>query len=101
MALESGSLCPSGDLAAAHSHLGCRTRVSPLQEKWQEQEYRRQLPQDGRWVYFCSNRTGDDQVWKMPATGGDAVQMTREGGRAAQESVEAIVPFEVEGPRFR
>jgi|SRR5271165_6524956 len=41
---------------------------------------------DGRWLYFASNRSGDWQVWKMPTNGGRAVQLTRHGGFAAQES---------------
>src|SRR2546428_303890 len=32
---------------------------------------------DGRWIYFASNRSGTNQVWKMPAEGGQAVQVTR------------------------
>jgi hypothetical protein len=32
---------------------------------------------DGRWIYFGSNRSGDWQVWKMHAAGGDAVQVTK------------------------
>lgn len=31
---------------------------------------------DGGWIYFASNRTGSWQVWKMPAKGGRAVQVT-------------------------
>src|SRR5262249_40979068 len=27
---------------------------------------------DGRWIYFDSARTGEQQVWKMPADGGEA-----------------------------
>lgn len=41
---------------------------------------------DGRFVYFGSDRSGDWQVWKMPAEGGQAVQVTRNGGREAFES---------------
>jgi Tol biopolymer transport system component len=68
---------------------------------------------DGRWVYFGSNRRGDRrqqaegdprvrddaaprpeargrtggfQVWKVPAGGGPAIQVTRNGGFAAFES---------------
>ena len=41
---------------------------------------------DGRWIYFTSNRTGEFQIWRMPAEGGDAVQWTRRGGRVALES---------------
>ncbi|MGH9834010.1 MAG: TolB family protein [Blastocatellia bacterium] len=35
---------------------------------------------DGQWIYFCSNRSGSLQIWKMPAVGGQAVQVTRQGG---------------------
>jgi Tol biopolymer transport system component len=41
---------------------------------------------DGRWIYFDSARTGEQQVWKLPATGGDAIQVTRDGGFAPLES---------------
>jgi Tol biopolymer transport system component len=41
---------------------------------------------DGRWIYFASNRTGDNQVWKAPAEGGESVQVTKKGGFAAFES---------------
>ncbi|HEU0185747.1 MAG TPA: winged helix-turn-helix domain-containing protein [Blastocatellia bacterium] len=39
---------------------------------------------DGQWIYFCSNRNGSQQIWKMPAKassrGGQAVQVTKQGG---------------------
>jgi Tol biopolymer transport system component len=41
---------------------------------------------DGRWIYFASDRAGGLQVWKAPADGGPAVQVTRRGGFAAFES---------------
>ncbi|HKQ78630.1 MAG TPA: protein kinase [Blastocatellia bacterium] len=41
---------------------------------------------DGAWIYFCSDRGGNRQIWKMPAAGGPAVQLTQKGGF---ESVEA------------
>ena len=41
---------------------------------------------DGQWTYFASNRTGRWQVWKMPAGGGAAVQVTSRGGALAFES---------------
>jgi eukaryotic-like serine/threonine-protein kinase len=40
---------------------------------------------DGKWIYFCS-QTGQFQVWKVPAEGGKAVQVTRKGGLVAFES---------------
>ena len=41
---------------------------------------------DGRWIYFDSARTGEQQIWKMPADGGEAIQLTRDGGYAPLES---------------
>lgn len=35
---------------------------------------------DGKWIYFTSDRTGALQVWKRPAEGGEAVQVTKQGG---------------------
>jgi Tol biopolymer transport system component/DNA-binding winged helix-turn-helix (wHTH) protein len=43
---------------------------------------------DGRWIYFASMRSGEWQIWKMPSAGGDAVQITKQGGRAAFESAD-------------
>lgn len=41
---------------------------------------------DGKWIYFTSRRTGRFEVWKAPAAGGTAVQVTRNGGHAALEA---------------
>src|SRR4029450_13781912 len=41
---------------------------------------------DGKWVYFGSDRSGEDQVWKVPASGGEAVRVTHKGGFMALES---------------
>ena len=37
---------------------------------------------DGRWIYFCSTRGGDDRraLWKMPSAGGEATRISPEGG---------------------
>ena len=40
---------------------------------------------DGRWIYFDSARTGEPQVWKIPASSGEAIQVTRDGGFAPLE----------------
>jgi len=40
---------------------------------------------DGKWIYFSSTRTGRWEVWRMPAEGGQAMQMTQKGG---------VIPFE-------
>jgi Tol biopolymer transport system component len=31
---------------------------------------------DGRWIYFNSSRTGRMQIWRVPATGGEAERIT-------------------------
>jgi len=41
---------------------------------------------DGKWIYFSSDRSGEEQIWKMPARGGEAIQVTRKGGHVALES---------------
>ena len=41
---------------------------------------------DGKWIYFSSNKSGDWQVWKVRATGGDLVQVTKQGGYIAFEA---------------
>jgi dipeptidyl aminopeptidase/acylaminoacyl peptidase len=41
---------------------------------------------DGRWIYFASRRSGDWQVWKRPVEGGEAQQVTSNGGYAALEA---------------
>jgi len=41
---------------------------------------------DGRWIYFSSNRSGGFQIWKMPAEGGRAARVTRNGGFEAVEA---------------
>lgn len=40
---------------------------------------------DGKWIYFSSIRTGRWEIWRMPAEGGQAMQMTHDGG---------VIPFE-------
>jgi Tol biopolymer transport system component len=35
---------------------------------------------DGRFVYFHSDRSGKQELWKAPAEGGAAIQLTRGGG---------------------
>lgn len=42
---------------------------------------------DGRWIYFSSERSGDLQIWKVPAAGGEPSQVTKTGG--AREAFES------------
>ena len=43
---------------------------------------------DGNSIYFCSTRSGSHRLWKMPAGGGEAVMITKqgEGGHLSVES---------------
>ncbi len=48
---------------------------------------------DGKWIYFGSDRTGREEVWKVPAAGGAAIQVTRQGGFAAEESADGTTLY--------
>jgi Tol biopolymer transport system component len=41
---------------------------------------------DGRWVYFSRRVGGESQLWKRPAEGGEAIQLTSQGGWIAFEA---------------
>jgi len=41
---------------------------------------------DGKWIYFWSDRSGRSEVYKMAAGGGEAIQITKNGGQCAVES---------------
>jgi Tol biopolymer transport system component/DNA-binding winged helix-turn-helix (wHTH) protein len=43
---------------------------------------------DSRWVYFGSTRSGSMQIWKIPASGGEAIQVTQQGGFEGFESLD-------------
>jgi dipeptidyl aminopeptidase/acylaminoacyl peptidase len=43
---------------------------------------------DGRFLYFRSDRGGSLQLWKMPADGGPAEQLTHGGGYSGFESMD-------------
>jgi Tol biopolymer transport system component len=37
--------------------------------------YAPSFSRDGKWNYFGSNRTGEDQIFRMPAAGGEPIQV--------------------------
>jgi Tol biopolymer transport system component len=43
---------------------------------------------DGKWVYFASLRRGRYEVYRLPASGGDPIQLTDSGGVVPYESVD-------------
>ena len=52
---------------------------------------------DGRWIYFDSFRTGEQQVWKIPADGGETIQVTWDGGFAPLESPDGKFLYHTKG----
>jgi eukaryotic-like serine/threonine-protein kinase len=48
---------------------------------------------DGAWIYFGSSRSGTNQIWRVPASGGDAEQFTDAGGYSAWESWDGTLVY--------
>jgi Tol biopolymer transport system component/DNA-binding winged helix-turn-helix (wHTH) protein len=59
-------------------------------------EARATWSQDGRWIYFRSDRTGAHEIWKMPVAGGAAIQITANGGYDALEAPDGRSLYYVE-----
>lgn len=56
---------------------------------------------DGRWIYFTSHLAGQPDLWRMPAAGGPAQQLTRIGVRFGMESGDAKQLFFVRNEKER
>jgi Tol biopolymer transport system component/DNA-binding winged helix-turn-helix (wHTH) protein len=52
---------------------------------------------DGKWIYIGSSRSGSMQIWKVPAEGGHAVQVTRHGGFEGFESTDGKIFYYAKG----
>jgi eukaryotic-like serine/threonine-protein kinase len=48
---------------------------------------------DGRFIYFASNRTGAETMWRAPAMGGSEEQVAHTGGGRSQESADGQTLF--------
>jgi len=55
---------------------------------------------DGQLIYFRSFRSGSSEIWKMPAAGGDAVQITRNSADLPQESPDGKFLYYLKGDRY-
>jgi dipeptidyl aminopeptidase/acylaminoacyl peptidase len=43
---------------------------------------------DGQWIYFSSTRTGRYEIWRIRPDGSSEIQVTKDGGAIAMESVD-------------
>jgi len=50
---------------------------------------------DGKWIYFGSDRSGAWEIWKIGAWGGSPVRVTHQGGFVAEESLDGKYLFYV------
>ena len=46
------------------------------------------LSRDSKWIYFASNRSGRDEIYRVASGGGEAVRVTDNGGYVAFESID-------------
>jgi Tol biopolymer transport system component len=80
---ESGSL--TSHIYVMRAEGGPRRRLTPV-DNYDDNEA--SWSRDGQWIYFTSKRSGASQIWKVPATGGAPVQVTKQGGVMAFESAD-------------
>ncbi len=85
-----------GDIYAIDSAGGIAERLTAGPEDESAPSYSR----DGKWIYFSSTHSGQSQVWKMPASGGSQVQLTRNGGGFPEESYDERFVFYTKGNRL-
>jgi YD repeat-containing protein len=52
---------------------------------------------DGKWIYFGSTRSGNMQIWKVPVEGGQATQVTKQGGFEGFESMDGKLFYYAKG----
>jgi len=56
---------------------------------------------DGQWIYFASDRGAGYQVWKKEVSGGKEIQITRDGGFYASESLDGRFVYYTKGRHER
>jgi len=68
-----------------------RLTTNPAEDKWPYWSH------DGKWIYFSSTRSGREEIWRMPSSGGEAVQITRNFGDEPQESTDGKFLYYMKG----
>ena len=81
------------DIYAISANGGAPRRLTthPAEDKWPYWSH------DGKWIYFSSTRSGREEIWKMPSSGGEAVQITRNSGDIPQESADGKFLYYMKG----
>jgi eukaryotic-like serine/threonine-protein kinase len=59
------------------------TEGNPISKPLLSDRYNNNRPAwslDGKWIFFASDRTGNNEIWRMPSAGGTPERITRNGG---------------------
>ena len=64
-----------------------RLTDSPVEDRFAHYSW------DGKWIYFSSRRSGAWEIWRMPAGGGTAQQVTFKGGYYSEPGPDGAVYF--------
>jgi eukaryotic-like serine/threonine-protein kinase len=78
-------------VVSANGGVPRRMTTNPAEDKWPYWSH------DGKWIYFSSTRSGREEIWKMPAGGGEAVQITQNSGDSPQESPDGKFLYYMKG----
>jgi Tol biopolymer transport system component len=70
------------DIYVMDANGGQRRRMTPFDSDESVPSWSR----DGKWIYFKSDRSGKNEIWRTPFPDGQAVQVTDNGGYVAFES---------------
>lgn len=79
----------SNDIFVVHSAGGSPRRLTTEASN----DFGPHWSRDGRFVYFGSDRSGRDEVWKVAAEGGEAIRVTKEGGYGGAESGDGFLYY--------
>jgi len=68
-----------------------RLTSHPAEDKWPYWSH------DGKWIYFSSTRSGREEIWKMPSSGEQAVQITHNSADMPQVSPDGKFLYYMKG----